>query len=89
MIAKELKDKLVKKFRIHPTDTGSANIQIAILTEEIKQLTEHLKEHKKDHSSRRGLIRKVNQRRKLLMYLKRSDPDSFADLIKKLNLKGI
>lgn len=88
MLPKDIKEKTIKKFRIHESDTGSANIQIAILTEEIKMLTEHLKDHKKDHSSRRGLIRKVNQRKKLLMYLKRSDPDSFEDIITKLKLKG-
>lgn len=88
MLPKDKKEKIIKKFRIHESDTGSANIQIAILTEEIKMLTDHLKKHKKDNSSRRGLIRKVNQRKKLLSYLKRSDPESFQDLIKKLKLKA-
>lgn len=88
MLPKGEKEKLIKKFRIHSSDTGSSNIQIAILTEEIKLLTEHLKMHKKDHSSRKGLLNKINQRRKLLIYLKRTDPDSYEKLVKKLKLKG-
>lgn len=87
MLPKGEKEKIIKKFRIHPTDTGSSNIQIAILSEEIKLLTEHLKIHKKDYSSRRGLLMKVNERRKLLKYLFKSDPDSYFVLIKKLKLK--
>ena len=87
MLTKTEKDKIIKKFRLHPTDTGSSNIQIAILTEEIKQLTNHLKTHKKDYSSRRGLIMKINERRRLLKYLLKSDPDSYKKVIKKLGLK--
>ena len=66
MMTKKDKEKLIKKFRTHETDTGSPQVQIAILTEEIKQLTEHLKIHKHDFSSRRGLLKKVGERRKLL-----------------------
>jgi small subunit ribosomal protein S15 len=87
MLSKEKKEKIIKKFRIHPNDTGSSNIQVAILTEEIKQLTEHLKNHKKDFSSRRGLIMKINERRKLLKYLLKSDPVSYKKLVKKLGIK--
>lgn len=87
MLPKDIKDKLIKKFRIHPTDTGSSNIQIAILTEEIKMLTQHLKKHKKDHSSRRGLLMKVNERRRLLKYLFKTDAESYYALIKKLGIK--
>ncbi len=87
MISKDDKEKIIKKYRIHPTDTGSSNIQIAILTKEIELLTDHLKKHKKDHSSRRGLIRKINERRKLMKYLEKSDADGFATLVKKLKIR--
>lgn len=87
MITKEDKEKVIKKFRIHPTDTGSSNIQIAILTKEVELLTEHLQKHKKDHSSRRGLIRKINERRKLLKYLENTDEETFIMLVKKLKIR--
>lgn len=87
MLDKESKDKIIKKFKTHEQDTGSAEVQIAILTEEIKRLTLHLQDHKKDFSSRRGLIRKVNQRRKLLKFLQREDQKSFDDITRKLKLK--
>ncbi len=87
MLDKLAKDKIIKKFKIHEADTGSAEVQIAILTEEIGRLTEHLKDHKKDFSSRRGLIRKVSQRRKLLKFLQRDNPESFAELTKRLKIK--
>lgn len=87
MLDKKAKDKIIKKFRAHEGDTGSTQIQIAILTEEIKQLTEHLKSHKKDFSSRRGLLKKVAERRKLLIYLKREEPEGYEKLVKELKLK--
>lgn len=87
MIDKKKKQQIIKKFAVHENDTGSAEVQIALLTEEIKNLTEHLKTHKKDFSSRRGLLRKVSERRKLLKYLQRDNPESFAELVKKLKLK--
>lgn len=87
MLDKQAKDKIIKKFKTHEADTGSAEVQIAILTEEIKRLTEHLKGHKKDFSSRRGLIKKVSQRRKLLKFLQRENVKSFDDLVAKLKLK--
>jgi len=87
MLDKNIKDKIIKKFKTHEQDTGSSEVQIAILTEEIIRLTEHLKSHKKDFSSRRGLIKKVNQRRKLLKFLKRENAKSFDELVKKLKLK--
>ena len=68
MLDKKSKEKIIKKFRVHDTDTGSSQVQIAILTEEIKELTEHLKKHKHDFSSRRGLLKKVSERRKLLIF---------------------
>jgi len=87
MLDKETKDKIIKKFKTHDQDTGSAEVQIAILTEEIKRLTEHLKGHKKDFSSRRGLIKKVGQRRRLLKFLQRENQESFDELTHKLKLK--
>jgi len=87
MLNKNVKQKLIAKFRVHESDTGSPQVQIAILTEEIKQLTGHLKEHKHDHSSRRGLLKKVGERRKLLKYLQKEDEKSFQNLAKKLKLK--
>lgn len=84
---KKKKQRIIKKYGMHANDTGSAEVQIAILTEEIKELTEHLKEHRKDFSSRRGLIKKVNQRRRLLRFLEKDNKESFEDLIKKLKIK--
>lgn len=87
MLDKKAKQKIINRFRIHETDTGSSQVQIAILTEEIEKLSEHLKSHKHDHSSRRGLLKKVNERRKLLKYLQKEDENAFADVAKKLKLK--
>ena len=87
MLTKEQKDKIIKKFKTHSTDTGSPEVQIAILTEEINQLTDHLKLHKKDFSSRRGLLKKVGLRRRLLRYLEKENQKSYESLTKKLKLK--
>ena len=87
MIDKKKKAQIIKKFAVHDKDTGSAEVQIALLTEEVKNLTEHLKVHKKDFSSRRGLLRKVAERRRLLRYLERDNAESFEELVKKLKLK--
>ena len=76
----------MEKFKMHPTDTGSPQVQIAILTEEIEELTEHLRTHKKDFSSRRGLIKKVGERRRLMKYLKREDPKAYDDLMARLKV---
>lgn len=86
MLDKKKKDKIIAKFKTHPTDTGSSEVQIAILTEEIKLLTKHLKQHQKDFSSRRGLIKKVSQRRRLLRYLERENPESFEKITKTLKI---
>ncbi len=86
MLEKKAKDKIIEKFRIHETDTGSPQVQVAILTAEIKELVEHLKEHKKDFSSRRGLLKKVGERRRLLKYLEREDKKGHAELMEKLKL---
>lgn len=87
MLDKKVKQKIINKFKIHETDTGSSQVQIAILTEEINQLTEHLKKHKHDHSSRRGLLKKVGERRRLLKYMQKEDEKSFGVLAKTLKLK--
>jgi len=87
MLDKKKKEKLISKFKTHANDTGSAQVQIAILTEEIKELTKHLKTHKKDFSSRRGLLKKVAERRRLLSYLRREDQVGFDKLVKELKIK--
>ncbi len=87
MLTKRQKENIIKKFASHQNDTGSPQVQIAILTSEIKDLTGHLRTHKKDHSSRRGLIRKVNERRRLLKYLEREDAKSAKKLKDALELK--
>lgn len=87
MLDKKVKEKVIKKYATHAGDTGSTQVQVAILTEEIKRLTEHLKEHRKDHSSRRGLLKKVGERRRLLRYLAAEDLEAYQDLVKRLGLK--
>ncbi len=86
MLDKKAKQKIINKFKVHETDTGSSQVQIAILTEEIKRLAEHLKAHKHDHSSRRGLLKKVAERRKLLKYLQKEDEKTFNEMAKILKL---
>ena len=81
------KEAVRQQFRRHERDTGSSEVQIATLTKEIEMLTEHLKANKKDHSSRYGLIRKVNTRRRLLDYLKRTDAPVYQKIIKDLGLR--
>ncbi len=87
MIAVEKKADITKEFQLHPKDTGSADVQIAILTARITELTDHLRAHTKDHSSRRGLLKMVGERRRLLDYLKRTDFNRYQESIKKLNLR--
>jgi len=84
---RELKKKVISTFAKHEKDTGSAQVQIAILTKRINELTEHLKEHKKDNHSRRGLLLMVGKRRKLLNYLKNSKPEAYEEVIKELELR--
>ncbi len=87
MLDAKVKSKLIAKFAIHTGDTGSTQVQCAILTEEINRLTEHLKDHKKDFSSRRGLMKKISERRRLLRYLASEDGKAYEELAKKLKLK--
>ena len=86
-LTKEEKSKLIKKFAKNEKDVGSAEVQIAILTKEIDELTEHLRVHKHDYHSNRGLLIKVGRRKKLLDYLKNNDVKSYREVIKKLNLR--
>ena len=86
-ITQERKQELIETHKTHATDTGSPEVQIAILTENIVNLTQHLREHKKDHHSRRGLIMMVNRRKRLLSYLKDRDVNRYRALIEKLGLR--
>ncbi|MEF2244514.1 MULTISPECIES: 30S ribosomal protein S15 [unclassified Paenibacillus] len=86
-ITQERKQELIEEHKTHASDTGSAEVQIAILTENISNLTQHLREHKKDHHSRRGLLKMVGQRRKMLAYLKNKDIRRYSALIEKLGLR--
>lgn len=86
-IRQKVKDKLMSEYKINDKDTGSAFVQIAVLTERIRNLTEHLKVHKKDHHSRRGLLVLVGRRRSLLDYLKNSDVKAYRGLIERLGLR--
>lgn len=88
MIDTKKKQAIIKKFQTHAGDTGSSEVQIAILTAEIDELSNHLKAHPKDHSSRRGLLRKVSSRRSLMRFLKREEPASYETLVKKLKIKA-
>jgi small subunit ribosomal protein S15 len=87
MLSKKQKENIIAKFATHKSDTGSPQVQVAILTSEILDLTGHLRTHKKDHSSRRGLIRKVNERRRLLQYLERENKKAHKKLKEALKLK--
>lgn len=84
---KEVKEKIVGDYKTHGADTGSSQVQIALLTQRINELTEHFKVHKKDNNSRRGLLVMVSRRRKLLDYLKRRDINEYHEIIKKLGLR--
>ena len=86
MLTPQQKKRIIEKFKVHDTDTGSPQVQIAILTAEIKDLTEHLRMHKKDFSSRRGLLKKVSERRRLMKYLKREDGKAYDDLMAQLKV---
>jgi len=86
-VSKEKKAEIISTHRLHESDTGSPEVQIAVLTEDINTLTEHLNQHKKDHHGRRGLLQKVGKRRRLLDYLKDRDIESYRQLIAKLNIR--
>lgn len=86
-LTKEQKSAIIKQYGLNEADTGSTEVQIALLTARIQELTEHFKVHKKDHASRRGLLKLVGQRRKLLKYLMRNDLDKYRAILEKLNLR--
>ncbi len=86
-LTQEKKAELIEKFGDSPQDTGKAEVQIALMTERINQLTDHLRTHKKDHHSRRGLLMLVGQRRRFLRYLERSDLERYRSLVKELGLR--
>ena len=85
--SKDRKTEVIGSYKTHNTDTGSPEVQVALLSERINYLTEHFKTHAKDHHSRRGLLKLVGQRRRLLDYLKKKDTDRYADLIKRLGIR--
>jgi small subunit ribosomal protein S15 len=86
-LTQERKNELIEEYKVHDNDTGSPEVQIAILTEKINYLNDHLREHKKDHHSRRGLLKMVGQRRNLLTYLRQKDVGRYRNLINKLGLR--
>lgn len=88
MLAQEKKQEIVEEFQRHEGDTGSPEVQIAVLTARIEELTEHLKDHKQDHNSRRGLLKMVGKRKKLLNYLKNNEIERYRTLIDELDLRG-
>ncbi|ATS17841.1 30S ribosomal protein S15 [Synechococcus sp. PCC 6717] len=84
----DLKQDIINTYQIHSTDTGSADVQVAILTERIKQLSEHLKTNKKDHASRRGLLKIIGRRKRLLAYINKHDSQRYRQLIERLGIRG-
>ncbi len=86
-LAPDAKSRVITQYRLHQTDTGSPEVQIALLSQRIEYLTEHFKIHKKDHHSRRGLLKLVGQRRRLLDYLKKSDVERYRGVVSSLNLR--
>ena len=87
MLAREQKSNVIEQFQTHATDTGSPEVQIALLSERIGQLTEHFRTHKKDHASRRGLLMMVSKRRSLLDYLKKYDTERYKQVISRLGIR--
>lgn len=87
-LSKDQKEQVIEKFRKHDADSGSPEVQIALLTERINTLSDHFKSHAKDHHSRRGLLKMVGQRKRLLAYLKKKDLEGYRALIKELGIRG-
>jgi len=87
-LLQEQKHEIINQYQIHETDTGSADVQVAILTERINKLSSHLKTNKKDHASRRGLLKMIGQRKRLLAYIIKQDPDRYRALITRLGIRG-
>ncbi|HEY9794342.1 MAG TPA: 30S ribosomal protein S15 [Leptolyngbyaceae cyanobacterium] len=87
-LTQERKHEIIEGYQVHETDTGSADVQIAMLTERINRLSEHLKSNKKDHSSRRGLLKMIGLRKRLLSYLRKEDTQRYQALIQRLGIRG-
>lgn len=87
-LTQESKQEIMETYQVHETDTGSTDLQIAMLTSRISQLSAHLKNNKKDHSSRRGLLKIIGRRKRLMTYLRREDEQRYQDLIKRLGIRG-
>ena len=87
-LTQERKQEIIDGYQVHETDTGSADVQIAMLTERINRLSEHLKNNKKDHASRRGLLKMIGQRKRLLAYLRKENTERYQALIQRLGIRG-
>lgn len=87
-LTQERKHEIINGFQVHETDTGSAHVQIAMLSARINRLSDHLKSNKKDHASRRGLLQMIGRRKRLLSYLQKEDAQRYQDLIKRLGIRG-
>lgn len=87
-LLQERKQEIISEYQVHDTDTGSADVQVAMLTERINRLSAHLKENKKDHASRRGLLKMIGQRKRLLAYIQKQDQDRYRALIGRLGIRG-
>lgn len=87
-LLQERKHEIISEYQIHETDTGSADVQVAMLTERINRLSEHLRGNKKDHSSRKGLLKMIGQRKRLLSYIQKQDNNRYRALITKLGIRG-
>ncbi|MEM9770486.1 MAG: 30S ribosomal protein S15 [Cyanobacteria bacterium P01_D01_bin.73] len=87
-LQQEIKQQVINEYQVHGTDTGSTEVQIAMLTARVKQLSEHLKTNKKDHSSRRGLLKVIGRRKRLMAYLQKTDRTKYQELIQKLGIRG-
>ncbi|MEQ8957837.1 MAG: 30S ribosomal protein S15 [Coleofasciculus sp. C2-GNP5-27] len=87
-LTQERKQEIIDSYQIHDTDTGSADVQIAMLSDRISRLSKHLQANKKDHASRRGLLKMIGQRKRLLSYVRQGDPEHYQALIKRLGIRG-
>ena len=87
-LLQQRKHEIISDYQVHETDTGSADVQVAMLTERINRLSEHLRSNKKDHSSRRGLLKMIGNRKRLLAYIQKQDSDRYRALIAKLGIRG-
>lgn len=87
-LTQERKQEIIESYQTHDTDTGSADVQVAMLSDRISRLSTHLQANKKDHASRRGLLKMIGQRKRLLSYVRQSDPEHYQALIKRLGIRG-